>query len=95
MKKLFLILFLAFAATTFANALTITNSVDYSLPITNTSYSLTELLATNSSVQFTSKQKIQILNKSLPHGDVTDQDGNVVGWWVYDNNSGVLLIYLY
>ncbi|MET4137757.1 hypothetical protein [Pedobacter sp. UYP1] len=96
MKKVLLIVMLAFAGTTFANAFTKSDFVNMITPIANNSYSLNELISTNAAIEYTSLQNIQSnANRRLPHGDVTDGDGNVVGWWAYDGNSGVLLIYLY
>ncbi|WDF56443.1 hypothetical protein [Mucilaginibacter sp. KACC 22063] len=97
MKKLFLILALIIGASTLTQASSLASkaSLAYTAPATGQSYSIAELSAKYNKVEFQSGKFSSIKAYVLPHGDVVDEDGNVVGYWVYDNNSGVLLIVLY
>ncbi|MDN5285381.1 MAG: hypothetical protein JWR38_1655 [Mucilaginibacter sp.] len=97
MKKLILIIMLVIVGSTFTktNAATRALPTNYNLPVSHKSYSINELQSTNATVEFKKAGILSIAVKSLPNGDVTDGSGNVIGYWVYDPNSGVLLIVLY
>jgi len=92
MKKAILILFLVIAASAFTKANSLTPKM--LAPESGHNYTVSELLSTNATVQYTTNLKSAVLVK-LPYGYITDSDGNIIGYWVYDPSSNVLLIVYY
>ncbi|TWJ01443.1 hypothetical protein JN11_01594 [Mucilaginibacter frigoritolerans] len=92
MKKAILILFLVIAASAITKANALTAKV--SAPVSGHNYAVSELLSAHATVQYAATLN-NIAAIQLPYGYVTDGDGNIIGYWVYDPSSGVLLIVLY
>ena len=89
MKKLIFIIALIFAASTFAKA----NISSKNAPLVSTELSAISNVKSNDIISNEFKNQVNEVQK-ITTGNITDSKGNVVGWWAYDDKSGVLIIYI-